>query len=129
MTIKWVITNYSHRLLDFKPMVLSTIILYPNFEIIIFFESSFMPMNGSILTILTFVRWNFKVIWFTFPWRLKVLNISLSVSQRFEFSLFRIICLCLHPKFLTGLFVIKMSSFLLYLYIFYISHLSRCSWK
>lgn len=97
-------------------------ILYPRHQCV-YIPLILQPQQQQLTTfvILTCVRWNFKVIWFTFPWRLKVSNMSLSVLQPFVFSLLIIICLYLYSMFLTELFVIQMSSFFIYLYILYIS--------
>jgi len=52
-----------------------------------------------ILTILTCVRWNLRVVWFAFPWWLRMLNISLDASQPFDIPQWRILCLALCPIF------------------------------
>jgi hypothetical protein len=44
------------------------------------------------------MEWNFNVVWFAFPWWLRMLNTA-SVSQAFEFSLLRVICLCFYSIF------------------------------
>ena len=52
-----------------------------------------------ILAILTGVRWNFRVVWFAFPWWLRMLNFSLGASRPFGIPQLRILCLALYPTF------------------------------
>ena len=46
-----------------------------------------LSLASLILIILVGVRWALKVFVFAYPWGLKMLSISLSVSQSFEFPL------------------------------------------
>jgi hypothetical protein len=48
---------------------------------------------------------------------LQPLNISLSVSRAFEFSLLKILCLDLCPQYIIGLFIFLIYSFFISLYI------------
>jgi len=49
-----------------------------------------------ILVILTYVS---GLFWFTFPWWLKMLDISLGASEPFSIPQLRILCLALYPNF------------------------------
>ena len=52
-----------------------------------------------ILAILTGVKWNFSVVWFAFPWWLRMLNIFSGASQPFGIPQVRILCLALSSIF------------------------------
>ena len=85
----------------------------------------------AILIILIGIRWNLRVILFSFPWWLRTFNISLSASQPFEIPLLLILCLAPYPIFfffLIWLFGFVEVSFLSSLYILDISPLSEVGW-
>ena len=79
-----------------------------------------LALEFLIIAILTGIRCNLRVIWFAFPWCLRMLNISLSVSQPFDILLSRIIWVDLWSIFkLNFLYLVSWVGYIFWILVLY----------